>query len=254
MRACRSTAALVLVALVASPALADWKDDYSRGLEAVRDGRWGEAARYMDSALAGNAQAPRLRLYGQRYEVYAPQHYGGLARCARAIAPQHCAIGTRGPTAHSWPRTRNSRTSSNAGGPIAARHWPARASRPRPQRRRARAPSQLRLRSHRRHSNPSSRPSLQYLRPRSRPRRRRPNRRSWPSSARSCRRRRKRCGRYSKRISPVGMPRCCASARGPRAIRESAGTCRPCVRPPPTSLHSSAAANRQTPQRSRDRR
>lgn len=80
MRACSRVAFGVAVALIALPALADWKDDYARGLEAVRDGRWGEAARLMDSAIAGNAQpAPRLRLYGQRYEVYAPQHYAGLA-------------------------------------------------------------------------------------------------------------------------------------------------------------------------------
>lgn len=91
MRACKAGALGVVFALAALPALADWKDDYARGLEAVRDGRWGEAARLMDSAIAGNAQpAPRLRLYGQRYEVYAPQHYAGLAawrqgNCAGAL-------------------------------------------------------------------------------------------------------------------------------------------------------------------------
>ena len=91
MRGCSRFAIGVAIALVAMPARADWKDDYSRGLEAVRDGRWGEAARLMDSAIAGNAQpAPRLRLYGQRYEVYAPQHYAGLAAwrqgdCAGAL-------------------------------------------------------------------------------------------------------------------------------------------------------------------------
>jgi hypothetical protein len=91
MRGCSRIAFGVAVALTALPAFADWKDDYARGLEAVRDGRWGEAARLMDSAIAGNAQpAPRLRLYGQRYEVYAPQHYAGLAAlrqgdCAGAL-------------------------------------------------------------------------------------------------------------------------------------------------------------------------
>lgn len=91
MRACKAGALGVVLALAALPAHADWKDDYARGLEAVRDGRWGEAARLMDSAIAGNAQpAPRLRLYGQRYEVYAPQHYAGLAAwrqgdCAGAL-------------------------------------------------------------------------------------------------------------------------------------------------------------------------
>lgn len=85
MRASDSLRALpALLALCAAPALADWKDDYSRGLEAVREGRWAEATRLMESALAGNAQpAARLRLYGQRYEVYAPQHYLGLAALRR---------------------------------------------------------------------------------------------------------------------------------------------------------------------------
>lgn len=91
MPGCSRVALGVVLAFVALPARADWKDDYARGLEAVRDGRWGEAARLMDSAIAGNAQpAPRLRLYGQRYEVYAPQHYAGLAAlrqgdCAGAL-------------------------------------------------------------------------------------------------------------------------------------------------------------------------
>ncbi len=82
---------LVLAALFAAPALADWKDDYARGLAAAREGRWAEVSRLMQSALAGNAQpAARLRLYGQRYEVYAPQHYLGLAAlrsggCAGAL-------------------------------------------------------------------------------------------------------------------------------------------------------------------------
>lgn len=92
MRGCRKAALLVLLAAAAMPAAADWKDDYARGLEAARDGRWGEVSRYMDSAIAGNAQpAPRLRLYGQRYEVYAPQHYAGLA----ALRQGNCAAALR---------------------------------------------------------------------------------------------------------------------------------------------------------------
>jgi hypothetical protein len=71
---------MVLLALVAAPAMADWKQDYARGVEAARDGRWDDVERYMQSAIAGNATpAERLRLYGQRYETYAPQHYAGLA-------------------------------------------------------------------------------------------------------------------------------------------------------------------------------
>lgn len=81
------TAASALAAF-AMPALADWKDDYSRGLVAASEGRWAEVSRLMDSAIAGNPQpAARVRLYGQRYEVYAPQHYAGLA----ALRREDCA-------------------------------------------------------------------------------------------------------------------------------------------------------------------
>lgn len=82
---------VALLAAVATPALADWKQDYARGVEAAREGRWDDVERYMQSALAGNATpAARLRLYGQRYETYAPQHYAGLAAlrkgdCASAL-------------------------------------------------------------------------------------------------------------------------------------------------------------------------
>lgn len=83
---------LLLALLGASaPALADWKQDYARGVEAAGNAKWGEVDRYMQSALAGNATPEkRVRLYGQRYEVYAPQHYAGLAAwrqgdCAGAL-------------------------------------------------------------------------------------------------------------------------------------------------------------------------
>lgn len=81
-----------LLVLATTPALADWKQDYARGLEAAKDGRWNDVDRYMTSALAGNAEpAARVRLYGQRYETYAPQHYAGLAalrlgNCAKALS------------------------------------------------------------------------------------------------------------------------------------------------------------------------
>lgn len=66
--------------LAASPAFADWRDDYARGLEAANDGKWADAAKYMQDAMKGNAEpAKRVRLYGQRWETYAPQHYAGLA-------------------------------------------------------------------------------------------------------------------------------------------------------------------------------
>ena len=83
---------LILLALLATPALADWKQDYARGLEAAKDGRWVDVDRHMQAALDGNAKpAERVRLYGQRYEAYVPQHYAGLAAlrlgdCKKALA------------------------------------------------------------------------------------------------------------------------------------------------------------------------
>jgi hypothetical protein len=85
-------AILLLLAFAAFPARADWKDDYARGLEAVRAGNWTEAQRLMDSAIAGNPQpVARVRLYGQRFEIYAPQHYAGLA----ALRREDCATAMR---------------------------------------------------------------------------------------------------------------------------------------------------------------
>src|SRR5690606_16504312 len=72
--------------------LAGWKEDYARGLEAAKDGRWEDVQRHMAAALADNATpANRVRLYGQRFEAYAPQHYAGLAAlrlgdCDKALA------------------------------------------------------------------------------------------------------------------------------------------------------------------------
>ncbi len=83
---------LALLVFTATPALADWKQDYARGLEAAKDGRWEDVDRYMNSALAGNAEpAKRVRLYGQRFETYAPQHFAGLAalrlgNCGKALS------------------------------------------------------------------------------------------------------------------------------------------------------------------------
>ena len=83
---------LALLALLATPALADWKQDYARGLEAAKDGRWADVDRHMQGALADNPKAAeRVRLYGQRFEAYVPQHYAGLAAlrlgdCNKALA------------------------------------------------------------------------------------------------------------------------------------------------------------------------
>jgi hypothetical protein len=83
---------LAVLALLAMPAMADWKQDYARGLEAAKKGNWEDVDRYMKGALAGSAEpVERLRLYGQRFEVYAPQHYAGMA----ALRQGDCATALR---------------------------------------------------------------------------------------------------------------------------------------------------------------
>lgn len=78
--------------LAASPALSDYKDSYSRGLEAAKDGDWPTVRQRMQEAIQDNpTAAPRVRLYGQRWEPYVPQFYLGLAAfkqgdCATALA------------------------------------------------------------------------------------------------------------------------------------------------------------------------
>ena len=81
MRAGNLRKLLALGALfVALPASADYRDSYSRGLEAAKDGNWADVRRYMSDALAEHAEpAVRIRLYGQRWESYVPQYYLGLA-------------------------------------------------------------------------------------------------------------------------------------------------------------------------------
>ena len=51
---------LILLALLATPALADWKQDYARGLEAAKDGRWVDVDRHMQAALADEENKGRL--------------------------------------------------------------------------------------------------------------------------------------------------------------------------------------------------
>jgi len=75
----RWLAAAALCALSAA-AHADYKDDYAHGLKAYREGDFAEARTLMQSALEQHAEpAARIRLYGQVYEPYLPQHYLGMA-------------------------------------------------------------------------------------------------------------------------------------------------------------------------------
>jgi hypothetical protein len=87
----RSLIALALLALAAT-AHADYKDDYAHGIKAFRDGQYAEARKLMQQALDEHAEpAVKIRLYGQVYEPYLPQHYVGMAAfklgdCATALA------------------------------------------------------------------------------------------------------------------------------------------------------------------------
>lgn len=92
MLAGKGLCALIVAFVVATPTAADYKDSYSRGLEAAKDGDWAAVRQRMQEAIADNpTAAPRVRLYGQRWEPYVPQFYLGLAAfrqgdCTAALA------------------------------------------------------------------------------------------------------------------------------------------------------------------------
>lgn len=83
--------ALALLA-IATVARADYKDDYAHGIKAFRDGQYAEARKLVQQALDEHAEpAVKIRLYGQVYEPYLPQHYVGMAAfklgdCATALS------------------------------------------------------------------------------------------------------------------------------------------------------------------------
>jgi hypothetical protein len=93
---CR-TAALVIGLAAVSIAHADYKDSYARGLKAFRDGNLADARTLMQQAESEHAEpAAKMRLYGQVYEPYVPQHYLGLIAfkqgdCAGALAQWNSA-------------------------------------------------------------------------------------------------------------------------------------------------------------------
>src|SRR5690606_20793187 len=90
-----SLAASLLLALAcggaASPAFADWRKDYDRGLKALAEGRHAEAESAFRSALAEDAQPnARKRFQGVVVKLYVPHYYAGLAayrqgNCAQAL-------------------------------------------------------------------------------------------------------------------------------------------------------------------------
>jgi hypothetical protein len=92
---------LALALLVAATAHAEYKDDYAHGLKAYRDGQYAEARKLMQEALADHDEpATKIRLYGQVYEAYLPQHYLGMAAfklgdCNTAVTQWNSAANKR---------------------------------------------------------------------------------------------------------------------------------------------------------------
>ena len=90
----RQAQCLMALALLAfgAGAHADYKTDYSKGLEAYKDGKYAEARKLMQQALDEHDEpAVKIRYYGQVFGSYLPQHYVGLAAfkqgdCATALS------------------------------------------------------------------------------------------------------------------------------------------------------------------------
>lgn len=77
----RLLGAALLILVLPIPALADYKESYRKGMEAVDRKQWAEAAKRMQEALAENPkEGESIRLYGSRFETYLPYFYLGLAR------------------------------------------------------------------------------------------------------------------------------------------------------------------------------
>jgi len=76
----RALGACLLVLGLAAPALADYKESYRKGIEAVDRKQWAEVARRMGEALAEQPrEGEKVKLYGLRFETYLPHFFLGLA-------------------------------------------------------------------------------------------------------------------------------------------------------------------------------
>jgi len=63
----------------ASTVYADFKEDYAHGVRAYEDGDYVAAQKFFQEALDAHSEpAARMRLYGQIFKPYLPQHYLGL--------------------------------------------------------------------------------------------------------------------------------------------------------------------------------
>ena len=78
-RSIRHLLGLGALALMPALAHADFKEDYAHGVRAYEDGDYGAAQKWLQEALEAHSEpAARMRLYGQIFKPYVPQHYLGL--------------------------------------------------------------------------------------------------------------------------------------------------------------------------------
>lgn len=99
MRSNSVAAAAFALALAATPAAADWKKDYDRGLKAIEDGQWAEAEAAFKAALADDPEPnARKRFQGVVMKVYVPHYYAGLAAYRQGDCAEALRFWEHGPT------------------------------------------------------------------------------------------------------------------------------------------------------------
>lgn len=70
----------IALALSTAPVLADWKNDYDRGIKAAESGQWQEAQRLFASAAREESEPAERKLFqGVVRKLYVPHYYAGLA-------------------------------------------------------------------------------------------------------------------------------------------------------------------------------
>ncbi|HUF18304.1 MAG TPA: hypothetical protein VMS12_09710 [Thermoanaerobaculia bacterium] len=78
-----SARAIVILAFLLSfalPMFADYRDSFSRGMQALDRKDWAGVRKHMSDAASQNpGEGERVKLYGMRFEVYLPFYYLGLA-------------------------------------------------------------------------------------------------------------------------------------------------------------------------------